>query len=142
MRGPAPHTAEEATRSELVRASLRLLLILGALALLVVPLIRELPLGQTTRTGILAWLLVVLAMYSMYAGLGYRPLLILQLLFFSCAVVLLSMKVLLVVVDVHRLSILRRVAIALILAGFACAGANLGAMLLALFRRWARREPA
>lgn len=142
MRGPALHTAEDATRSELFRGSLRLLVMVGALVLLVVPLIRELPLGQTTRTGILAWLLVVLALYWLYAGLGYRPLLLLQLLLFSAAATLLMMKVLLVVADVHRLSVLRRVARTLILGGFVCAGANLGAMLLALFRRWSRREAA
>jgi hypothetical protein len=32
---------------------------LAALALLIVPVLRDLPLGQSTRTGLLAWLLVV-----------------------------------------------------------------------------------
>jgi hypothetical protein len=70
MKGPAPHTAENATPGELWRASLRLLLMLAALALLVVPLIRELPLGQSTRIGILAWLLVGLSLYWLYGGLS------------------------------------------------------------------------
>src|SRR5215213_4589220 len=48
---------------------------LVALALLVVPLLRELPLGHGTRTGLLAWMLVALALYWLYAGMGYRPLL-------------------------------------------------------------------
>ena len=66
-----------------------------ALGLLVVPLIRELPLGQSSRTGILAWLLVALAFYWLSEGMGYRPLLLLQLLVFSVAATLLSAKVLL-----------------------------------------------
>jgi len=47
--GP-PHTAEEATPAELRRASLRLLFMLLVLVLLVVPIIHELPLGQSSRT--------------------------------------------------------------------------------------------
>ena len=141
MKGPAPHTAEGATPKELWRASLQLLLFLVALILLVVPLIRELPLGQSTRTGILAWLLVALALYWLYAGLGYRPLLLLQLLIFSTAAALLSMKLALVAISVHSLTVLRNVARVLILAGGICAGANLGAMLLALVSRRARSRP-
>ena len=79
MLNPATHTADDATPSELWRASIRLLLMFLALALLVVPLLRELPLGTTARTGLLAWLLVVLAVYWLYAGLGYQALLLLQL---------------------------------------------------------------
>jgi hypothetical protein len=139
-RGPAEHTAEDATPGELWRASLRLLLMLAALALLVVPVIRDLPLGQTTRTGMLAWLLVALSLYWLYGGMGFRPLLLLQLLVFSGAAALLSLKGLLVVVDVHRLSVLQRVARALILVGAAFAGLNLTAMLVALLRRWSRRS--
>lgn len=108
---------------------------LAVLGLLVVPLIRELPLGQSTRTGLLAWLLVGLALYWLYAGMGYRPLLLLQLLLFSGAAALLSTKLLLVAVDVHRLAVLRYLARALILIGAGCAMANLIAMLLLLWRR-------
>lgn len=135
MRGPAEHTAEDATPSELRRASLRLLLMLAVLALLVVPLIRELPLGQSTRSGILAWLLVALALYWLYAGMGYRPLLLVQMVLFSSAAALLSAKLLLVAIDVHSLTVLRHFALLLIILGAACAMANLGAMLVALARR-------
>ena len=83
MNGQVPHTAEDATPSELRRASLRLLLMLLALALLVTPIIRDLPLGKSTRAGLLAWLLVGLALYWLYEGMGYRPLLLLQLFIFS-----------------------------------------------------------
>ena len=77
MRGPALHTAEDATRQELRGASLRLLMWL-VICVILGPLVRALPLGQTTRTGILAWLLVAMALYWLYAGLGYRPLLLIQ----------------------------------------------------------------
>ncbi len=127
-----PHTAEEASPGELRRASLRLLLMLLALALLVVPIIRDLPLGQSTRTGIVAWLLVALALYWLYEGMGYRPLLLLQLVIFSTAATLLSAKVLLVIVDVNRVTFLRYTARWLILLGAACAGTNLFGMLLRL----------
>lgn len=127
-----PHTAEEASPGELRRASLRLLLMLLALALLVVPIIRDLPLGQSTRTGIVAWLLVALALYWLYEGMGYRPLLLLQLVIFSTAATLLSAKVLLVIVDVNRVNFLRYTARWLILLGAACAGTNLFGMLLRL----------
>lgn len=134
-RKPALHTAEDASPRELWRASWKLLLTLAALGLLVAPLIRELPLGQSTRTGLLAWLLVGLAMYWLYAGMGYRPLLLLQLLLFSMAAALLSTKLLLVAIDINRLTVLRYVARGLILVGTGCAIANLGAMLIALWRR-------
>jgi len=117
------------------RASWKLLLTLAALGLLVVPIIRELPLGQSSRTGLLAWLLVGLAMYWLYAGMGYRPLLLLQLLLFSAAAALLSAKLLLVAIDVRSMAVLRHVARGLILVGAGCAIANLGAMLLLLWRR-------
>ena len=80
MAGTVAHTAEEATVRELRRAALRLLFMLAALALVVVPLLGELPLGMSSQTGLLAWLLVVLGFYWLYAGLGYRPLLLAQLL--------------------------------------------------------------
>jgi hypothetical protein len=115
---------------------------LAILALLVVPLIRELPLGQSTRTGLLAWLLVGLALYWLYAGMGYRPLLLLQLMLFSAAAALLSAKLLLVAADVHRLTVLRYAARGLILVGAGCAMANLIAMLLLLWRRSRPGTPA
>ncbi len=108
---------------------------LAALGLLVLPIIWELPLGQSSRTGLLAWLLVGLAMYWLYAGMGYRPLLLLQLLLFSSAAALLSAKLLLVAIDVHSMAVLRYVARGAILLGAACAIANLGAMLILLWRR-------
>jgi hypothetical protein len=133
LRGPAEHTAEDATPGELRRSVLILLLMLAALALLVTPLIRDLPLlGKSTRTAILAWLLVGLALYWMYAGMGYRPLLLVQLLLFSAAAALLSVKLLLVAVTIDSLTILRWVARWLIMAGAVVAGANLTGMLIAL----------
>jgi len=133
---PALHTAEDASPRELWRASWKLLLMLAALGLLVVPLIRELPLGQSTRTGLFAWLLVGLAMYWLYAGMGYRPLLLLQLMLFSGAAALLSTKVLLVATDISKVTVLRDVARGLLLVGAGCAFANLGAMLITLWRKW------
>jgi hypothetical protein len=134
MPRPALHTAEDATPSELRWASFRLMLMLAALALVVVPLLKDLPLGSSSRTGLLAWLLVVLAMYWLYAGLGYRPLLLLQLLLFSSAAALLSFKVFLVILDVHSLTILRHVARVLIMLGAACAVTNLLGMLIMIWR--------
>ena len=81
-----------------------------------------LPLGKSTRTGLLAWLLVGLALYWLYEGMGYRPLLLLQLFIFSTAATLLSAKLLLVIVDVNRVTFLRTLARGLILLGAACAG--------------------
>ena len=135
MRASAPHTADDATRPELWRASLRLLLMCLALALLVVPLIRQLPLGETSRTGLFAWLLVVLAVYWLYAGMGFQALLLLQLVIFSAAAVLLTTKVALVLVGIDRLTILRHTARGLILVGAGLAVVNLGSMFIALLRR-------
>lgn len=140
MDAPSPHTAEEATAPELGRAILRLSAMLVILALVLVPLLRSLPLGQTTRTGLLAWLLVGIALYWAFAGLGYRPLLILQMLAFSTAATLLTTKAALVLVGIDRLSILRRAARDLILAGAALAVVNLGSMLIGLVRRWLRKR--
>jgi hypothetical protein len=140
MDGEIRHSAEEATPSELRRASLRLLLMLLALAVLVVPIIRDLPLGKSTRTGLLAWLLVGLALYWLYQGMGYRPLLLLQLFIFSTAATLLSAKLLLVIVDINRVTFLRTLARALIMLGAACAGSNLLAMLVQLVRHRRIRE--
>ena len=132
---PVIHTAEDLSARDLWRASWRLLLTLAALGLIVVPLIRELPLGQSTRTALLAWLLVALGFYWLYGGMGYRPLLLLQLMCFSGAAALLTAKLMLVAITVQHLTILRYVARALILVGAGCACANLGAMLLMLWRR-------
>jgi hypothetical protein len=134
VRTPPP-TAEEASPRELRRASLRLLLMLVALVVVVFPIIRDLPLGESTRTGMLAWLLVALAFYWLSQGMGYRPLLLLQLLIFSIAAMLLSAKVLLVIVDVNRVNFLRTTARWLILLGAACAGSNLLGMLVRLARQ-------
>ncbi len=129
------HTADDATPQELRSASLRLLLWLAAL-LLVGPAVRALPLGQTTRTGILAWLLVGLALYWMYAGLGYRALLLTQLALFSTSAALLGIKAAFVVLGVQGVDGLREVARGMLLVGGGCAGANLGIMLVAsVFRR-------
>jgi hypothetical protein len=106
-----------------------------ALALLVVPLVRQLPLGETSRTGLFAWLLVVLAVYWLYAGLGFQALLLIQLVIFSAAAVLLTTKVALVLVGIDRLTILRITARWLIMVGAGLAVVNLGSMLLALTRR-------
>ena len=140
MDASPPHTAEEATASELGRAILRLAAMLGILALVLVPLLRSLPLGQTTRTGLLAWLMVGIALYWAYAGMGYRALLILQMLAFSAAATLLTTKAALVLVGIDRLSILRRTARDLILVGGALAVINLGSMLIGLIRRWLKKR--
>jgi hypothetical protein len=133
LRGPAEHTAEDATPGELRRSVLILLLMLAALGLLVAPLLGDLPLlGKSTRTAIFAWLLVGLALYWMYAGMGYRPLLLVQLLLFSTAAALLSVKLMLVAITIDSLTVLRWMARYLIIAGAVCAGANLTGMLLAL----------
>jgi hypothetical protein len=130
-----PHTAEEATAGELRRASIRLLFMLLALVLLVVPLIRDLPLGRSSRIGMLAWLLVALALYWLFQGMGYRPLLLLQLAIFSVAATMLSAKVLLVIVDVNQVNFLRLAARWLIVVGALCAGINLLGMLVTLAQR-------
>jgi hypothetical protein len=139
---PSLRTAEDASPRELWRASWRLLLTLAILGLLVVPLILQLPLGQSTQTGLLAWVLVGLALYWLYAGMGYRPLLLLQLMLFSGAAALLSAKLLLVAVVVHRLNVLLYAARGLFLVGAGCAMANLIAMLLLLWRKSRPGTPA
>ena len=73
--------------------------------------------------------------YWLYAGLGFQPLLLIQLILFSAAAALLSAKIVLVIIDVHRLSILRRTAQGLIVIGAASAVLNLGGMAVALRRR-------
>jgi hypothetical protein len=141
MREPAMYTAEDASAAELRRSSWVLIATLVILALLVVPLIRELPLGHSTRTGILAWLLVGMALYWLYGGMGYRPLLLIQLLLFSTAAALLSAKLFLVAIDIHRLTLLRHAARLLILLGAGCTVVNAAGMLLAAFRRRAAPRP-
>jgi hypothetical protein len=131
----APHTAVEATPRELFWDSVRLLLMFVVLALLVVPVIRDLPLGQTTRTGLLAWLLVFLSFYWLYRGWGFQPLLMIQLFVFSVAAVLLTTKAGLVLVGVNQLGILRRAARVLIQVGAGLAVLNLGLMLAELVRK-------
>ncbi len=139
---PTAHpTAEDASPPELWRGSIRLLVSLVVLALLVAPLIRGLPLGQTTRTAMLAWLLVAAALYWLYDGAGVRALLLVQLLLFSAAAALLSVKLGLVGVGIDRLSVLRRTARLLVLIGAACAGLNLLLMFRALLARAGARRP-
>ncbi len=125
------------------RTSLWLCVMLLLLAFVVVPLLRDLPLGATTRTGLLAWLLVLLALYWLYAGMGFQPLLLLQLVVFSAAAVLLSTKAILVLVGVERMSALRHTARWLILVGATLAGLNLLALLVVpgWRRRASRRMP-
>lgn len=130
-----PGPDERDTASAMWAASLRLVLWLAALYMLVVPLIRDLPLGQTTRTSLLAWLLVAVAFYWLYAGLGVRPLLLLQLFLFSTAAALLAAKLFLVGIGVLRLSLLRRVARVLIMLGAATAIINLVTMLVGVIRK-------
>jgi hypothetical protein len=79
-------------------------------------------------------MLVVLALYWLYAGLGYRPLLLIQLVLFSSAAALLSLKVMLVIIDVNSLTILRHVARGLIVVGAVCAVTNLMGMLIMIWR--------
>jgi hypothetical protein len=108
---------------------------LAALALLVVPLVHRLPLGPSPRHAILAWLLVGLALYWFYAGMGFWPLLMIQVMIFSVAAALLTIKVVLVIADVERLPVLRHTARLLLLVGSGFATANLLGMLWGLFRR-------
>lgn len=131
----AIHTAEDATRQELKRATLRLLVMLVLLAVLVVPFLLLFPGGETTRVGLLAWLLVALALYWLYAGLGYQPVLLIQLLVFSAAAALLTTKAALVLVGIAQVAVLRYSARVLIILGTLLAVGNLASMWLALRRR-------
>jgi len=132
---PALHTAEDATPQELRRAALRLLGMLVLLTLLVVPFLLLFPGGETTRTGLLAWLLVALALYWLYAGLGYQPVLLIQLMVFSAAAALLTTKAALLLVGIAQVAVIRWAARILIILGALLAVGNLGSMLLALRRR-------
>jgi hypothetical protein len=129
-------------RGRVQRTAVRLLLWLVAIALLALPLARGLDLGETTRAGILTFLLLCVALYWLFTDMGYRPLLLFQLVFFSTALVFLSAKALLVGIGVHSLSILRRTAIYLDLLGAACAGVNVILLLVDLFRAKSPRPPA
>ena len=137
-----PDPDQRDSASALRAASLRLVLWLAALYMLAVPLIRELPLGQTTRTSLLAWLLVAVAFYWLYAGLGVRPLLLLQLILFSTAAALLMAKLSLVGIGVKRLGLLREVARVLIMAGAVSAIVNLLLMLRGVIQKSRTRAPA
>lgn len=132
---PVIHTAEDATPQELKRATVRLLVMLVLLAVLVVPVLFLFPGGETTRIGLLAWLLVALALYWLYAGLGYQPVLLMQLLAFSAAAALLTTKAALVLVGIAQVAVLRYSARVLIILGTLLALGNLGSMWLALRRR-------
>lgn len=128
--------ASPSLRARVGQQALKLLAWLAVIALLVIPLLKDLPLGDTTRAGIIAWVLVGIAIYWLFTDLGYRPLLLMQLLLFSAAVACLSAKVFLLTIGIHRLSILRRTAIWLIGFGALCAGLNLAIMLL--HQLWSR----
>ena len=132
---PAIHTAEDATPQELKRATVRLLVMLVLLGILVVPFLLLFPGGETTRIGLLAWLLVALALYWLYAGLGYQPVLLIQLLAFSAAAALLTTKAALLLVGIAQVGVLRWSARVLIILGTLLALGNLGSMWLALRRR-------
>ncbi len=135
MQDPAIHTAEDATPQELKRAALRLLAMLVLLGVLVIPFLLLFPGGETTRVGLLAWLLVALALYWLYAGLGYQPVLLTQLMLFSAAAALLTTKAALVIVGIGGIPVLRWSARVLIILGTLLALGNLGSMWLALRRR-------
>jgi hypothetical protein len=132
--GPEPRqhpSADDASPRQLTHAMLRLAGWLLVVMVLVIPVIRRIPVGRTGHAGIFAWMLVVLALYWLYAGLGYRGLLLLQLFLFSIAATLLSLKGAFVAVGVHRFSSLRELARLLVMGGGACAVVNLAAMAVA-----------
>jgi hypothetical protein len=131
VRLPGAGRHDPATPRDHLLASLWLCLMLLLLGLVLVPLLRDLPLGSTTKTLLLAWLLVGMAIYWMYAGLGFQPLLLLQLALFCIAALLLSTKAGLVLMGIDRFSILRRVARAMILGGAGLAAVNLIALIAA-----------
>ena len=138
--GPGAH--DPASPRDHLLASLWLCLMLLLLGLVLVPLLRELPLGSTTKTLLLAWLLVAMAMYWMYAGLGFQPLLLLQLGLFCLAALLLSTKAVLVLVGIESFSILRRTARVLILGGAGLSALNLVALIAAPLVQQVRRNRA
>lgn len=117
------------------QACLRLLLSLLVFGLVVVPVVNSLPLGPTARFGILAWLMVGVALYWMLADLGAYSLLKIQLLLFSLAASALSAKALLVWIGIRALGILRDSAIGLLVLGGVCATANLLYLVFGLLSR-------
>jgi len=125
---PSP-TAETSSRDRLLRASAGLLALLVLTGLAVVGLY-SLPLGRSLKPVFLGWLLVLLASYWLYAGLGYRPLLLLQLFAFSAAASIGSVHLVL------GLPLLRIAALGLAVLGGVLALINLVGML-----RDARRRP-
>jgi hypothetical protein len=139
VRNSGPSSDEEAARSELTR-SVWLLIMIVVVALLVTLLLGTLPLKPGPRTGIPAWLLVLIALYCLYAGMGYWPLLMLQLVAFSCAAVLLTGRAALAILGVHGLAFLRHRAGLLILIGAGCAVVNLGFMVVSLVQQRRERE--
>lgn len=130
-----PDEPPDSLRGRVRRTSLRLLVWLVVIALLMVPLLEDFPLGDTSRAGVIAWILVGIALYWLFTDMGYKPLLLFQLFFFSAAVALLTAKVLLVTIGVYRGPILRRVAIWFILFGAVCAGLNVAISFLDNVRR-------
>jgi hypothetical protein len=131
----------DSLRGRARRTGLRLLIWLVVILLLVVPLLEDFPLGDTSRAGVIAWILVGVALYWLFTDMGYRPLLLFQLFFFSAAVALLTAKVFLVAIGVYRGPILRRVAIWFILFGAVCAGLNVAISFLDNIRRRSSRIP-
>jgi hypothetical protein len=74
--------------------------------------------------------------------MGYRPLLLLQLLLFSGAAAFITARIFLVLIDVRELGLLRAISRGMILIGAGLAGANLIAMLLLLWRRSRGSNPS
>jgi hypothetical protein len=141
---PDPPSVDPALPSPRERriACLRLLVSLLAFAFLVVPFVNSLALGPTARFGILAWLMVGLALYWLLADLGTPSLLKLQLLLFTLAASAFSAKVTLVWIGIRRMGILRDSAIGLLVVGAVCATANLLYVLFGLLPRRPKAPPA
>lgn len=121
------------------RTGLRLLVWLIVLILLIVPLLEDFALGDTSRAGVIGLLLVGIALYWLFTDTGYKPLLLFQLFFFSAAVALLTAKVFLVAMGSERGPILRRAAIWFILFGVVCAGLNVVISFIDILRRRSSR---
>jgi hypothetical protein len=139
VRNSGSSSDEAAVRSELKR-SILLLVMIVVVAVVVTLLLSALPLKPSPRTGIPTWLLVVLALYSLYAGIGYWPLLVFQLAAFSCAATLLTGRTALIILSVQSLAFLRDSAGLLILVGAGCAVVNLGLMIGLLVQQRRERE--
>jgi hypothetical protein len=136
-----PAEPPDSLRGRVRRTSLKLLIWLIVVTLLLVPLLEDFPLGDTSRAGVIAWILVGIALYWLFTDRGYKPLLLFQLFFFSTAVTLPTAKVLLVAMGSDRGPILRRVAIWFILFGAVCAGLNVVFSLVDNIRRRSRATP-